>query len=47
MMVIYGLYKTKKNWGGCHHLFLLYDASKLSVCHVCSKMTSSRPSAGT
>ena len=29
MMGILGLYKTKKSWGGWHHLFLVYDASKL------------------
>ena len=27
MMGIQGLYKPKK-WGGCHHLLLVYDASK-------------------
>ena len=26
-----GLYKPKKIWGGCHHLILVYDASKLSI----------------
>ena len=31
MMGIQGLYKTKKSWGGCHHLSLFYDASKLST----------------
>ena len=31
MMGIWGLYKTKKNWGGCRHLLLVYDASKLST----------------
>ena len=34
MMGIYGLYKTKKRWGGCHHLLLVYDASKLSTVYV-------------
>ena len=34
MMGIYGLYKTKKSWGGCHHLLLDYDASKLSTVYV-------------
>ena len=29
-----GLYKTKKSWGGCHHLLLVYDASKLSTVYV-------------
>ena len=29
-----GLYKTKKNWGGCYHLLLVYDASKLSTMYV-------------
>ena len=29
-----GFYKTKKSWGGCHHLFLVYDASKLSTVFV-------------
>ena len=24
----------KKNWGGCHHLLLVYDASKLSTVYV-------------
>ena len=23
-----------KNWGGCHHLLLVYDASKLSTVYV-------------
>ena len=34
MMGILGLYKTKKSWSGCHHLFLVYDASKLSTVYV-------------
>ena len=34
MMVIQGLYKTKTNWGGCHHLLLVYDALKLSNVYV-------------
>ena len=29
-----GLYKTKKSWGDCHHLLLVYDASKLSTAYV-------------
>ena len=33
MMGIYGLYKTKK-WDGCHHLSLVYDASKLRTVYV-------------
>ena len=24
----------KKKWGGCHHLLLVYDASKLSTVNV-------------
>ena len=32
------VYDTKKFGGGCHHLLLVYDASKLSI-----KITSSRP----
>ena len=47
MMGIYGLRKPKKSWGGCHHLLLVYDASKLSTYCVRSKMNSSRPSVGT
>ena len=36
MMGIYDLNKTKKNWGGCHHLLLFHDASKskLSAMYV-------------
>ena len=34
MMGIQGLYKPKKSWGGCHHLLLVYDASKLSIVYV-------------
>ena len=34
MMGIKGLYKTKKNCGGCHYLLLVYDASKLSTVYV-------------
>ena len=33
-MGIYGLYKPKKSWGGCLHLLLVYDASKLSAVYV-------------
>ena len=33
-MGIQGLYKPKKSWGGCHHLFLVYEASKLSTVYV-------------
>ena len=29
-----GTYKTKKSWGGCHHLLLVYDASKLTTVYV-------------
>ena len=29
-----GIYKTKKSWGGCHHIFLVHDASKLSTVYV-------------
>ena len=34
MMGMYGLYKTKKIGGGCHHLLLVFDASKLSIVYV-------------
>jgi hypothetical protein len=34
MMGVLGLYKTKKNWGGCHQLSLVYDATKLSTVYV-------------
>ena len=34
MMGIQGLNKTKKNWGGCHHLLLVYNATKLSTAYV-------------
>ena len=34
MMGILGLNKTKSIWGGCHHLSLVYDASKLSTVYV-------------
>ena len=34
MMGLQGLGKSKKSWGGCHHLFLVYDASKLSTVYV-------------
>ena len=34
MMGIKGLCKTEKNWGGQHHLLLVYDASKLSTVYV-------------
>ena len=27
-------YKDKKDWGGCHHLLLVYDAPKLSTVYV-------------
>ena len=27
-------YKPKKSWGGCLHLLLVYDASKLSTVYV-------------
>ena len=33
-MGIQGLYKPKKSWGGCLHLLLVYDASKLSTVYV-------------
>ena len=33
MMGIQGLYKTEKNYGGGHHLLLVYDASKLSTVY--------------
>ena len=26
--------RQKKGWGGCHHLLLVYDASKLSTMYV-------------
>ena len=26
--------RQKKSWGGCHHLLLVYDASKLSTVYV-------------
>ena len=29
-----GFISEKKNWGGYHHLLLLYDASKLSTVYV-------------
>ena len=29
-----GVYKSKKSWSGCHHLFIVYDASKLSTVYV-------------
>ena len=28
------VYIRQKNWGGCHHLLLVYDASKLSTVYV-------------
>ena len=28
------IYIRQKNWGGCHHLLLVYDASKLSTVYV-------------
>ena len=34
MMCILGLYKPKKSWSGCHHLLLVYGASKLSTVYV-------------
>ena len=27
-------YIRQKNWGGCHHLLLVYDASKLSTVYI-------------
>ena len=27
----YRVYIRQKYWGGCHHLLLVYDASKLSI----------------
>ena len=38
-----GFISNKKSWGGCHHLLLVYDASKYCVC---SEMTSFQPSEG-
>ena len=29
-----GFEQDKKIWGGCHHLLLVYDASKLSTVNV-------------
>ena len=29
-----GFIYDKKSWGGCHHLLLVYDASKLSTVYV-------------
>ena len=29
-----GFIENKKSWGGCHHLLLVYDASKLSTVYV-------------
>ena len=29
-----GFIQDKKSWGGCHHLLLVYDASKLSTVYV-------------
>ena len=29
-----GFKYDKKSWGGCHHLFLVYVASKLSTVYV-------------
>ena len=29
-----GFIQDKKIWGGCHHLLLVYDASKLSTVYV-------------
>ena len=34
MMGIQGLYKPKKSWVGCHHLLLVYNASKLSTVYL-------------
>ena len=34
MMGIQGLYEPKEIWGGCHHLLLVYDASKLRTVYV-------------
>ena len=30
----YMFYLKQKKWGGCHHLLLVYDASKLSTVYV-------------
>ena len=30
----YRVYIRQKNWGGCHHLLLVYDASKLITVYV-------------
>ena len=33
--ILYRVYiSQKKSWDGCHHLLLVYDASKLSTVHV-------------
>ena len=29
-----GFILDKKNWSGCHHLLLVYDASKLSTVYL-------------
>ena len=34
MEIINNMNDTKKNGGGCHHLLLVYDASKLSTVSV-------------
>ena len=36
-------YKTKKIGGGCHHLLLVYDASKLSTVELGNKELFGRP----
>ena len=33
-MMHIGFMSDKKNWGGCHHLLLVYDASNLSTVYV-------------
>jgi hypothetical protein len=45
-MGILGLYKTNKIWGGCHHLLLVYDTSKLSTVYVVKSPVLGRPSEG-
>ena len=36
-MMGYRVYIRQKNWGGCHHLLLVYDASKLSTVQLFCK----------
>ena len=31
---MYRVYIIQKNWGGCHHLSLVYDASEVSTVYV-------------